>query len=110
LGGRGRSTRALPAHLDHGYLGVIALRRGDAAGAAAAAALLAHADGPYLFGAPDFWRAAMAATGGDADGALRHLRRAFANGLPHEPFVHADPHLAPLRGDPRLATLLAARG
>jgi DNA-binding SARP family transcriptional activator len=100
----------LQAHLDHGHLGVLALRRSDGAEAARLDALLASARGPQRFGSTHYWRAAMAAWRGERDAAVRLLRRAFADGLPYEPFVHADPQLAPLRGTPEFDALLAPRG
>ena len=38
------------------------------------------------------------------------LRRAFADGMPREMFIHTDPHLMPLRGHPRLEALMRPRG
>jgi hypothetical protein len=52
----------------------------------------------------------MAARRGEREAAVRLLRRAFADGLPYEPFVHADPHLAPLRGTREFDALLAPKG
>lgn len=100
----------LQAHVDHGSLGAIAVQRGDVAEAARIEALLARERGPFLFGAPHYWRAAMAALRGDAEGAARLLRRAFADGLPHEPFVHFAPQFAAVRDAPAMRTLLAPRG
>ena len=100
----------LQAHLDHGYLGMIAIRRGDGAGAARIDALLAGARSEHLFGSTHYWRATMAALRGDADAAVRLLRRAFADGLPHEAFIHADLHLDPLRASGVLDSVLAPRG
>jgi hypothetical protein len=100
----------LQAHLDHGYLGVLAIRRGNAAEAARIDALLAGAHGGYLFGSTYYWRAAMAALGGDAGNAARLLRRALAGGMPYEPFIHADPHFDPVRRVPEFAAILAPRG
>ncbi|HEX8391809.1 MAG TPA: BTAD domain-containing putative transcriptional regulator [Longimicrobium sp.] len=100
----------LGGHLDHGYLGVIAVRRGDAAGAARLDALLEGTRGDFLFGATHYWRAAMAVAGGEPERAVHLLRRAFAGGMPHEIHIHRDPHLAPLRGRPDFAALLAPRG
>lgn len=100
----------LQAHLDHGYLGVLAIRRGDEDEAARIDALLERERGPHRFGSTHYWRAAMAALRGDGDSAARLLRRAFAAGMPYEPFIHADPHLDELRGVPIIAALLAPRG
>ncbi|MFP5356369.1 MAG: TPR end-of-group domain-containing protein, partial [Gemmatimonadota bacterium] len=97
-------------HLDHGYLGVLAIRRGDEGEAARIDALLERERGAHLFGSTQYWRAAMAALRGDADSAVRLLRRAFAAGMPYEPFIHADPHFHELRGTAAFEALLAPRG
>jgi hypothetical protein len=52
----------------------------------------------------------MSALRGDVDAAARLLRRAFADGLPYEPFIHADPHFAAVRDAPAFAAVLAPRG
>lgn len=100
----------LQGHLDHGYLGVLAIRGGDEGEAARIDALLERERGAHLFGSTQYWRAAMAALRGDADSAVRLLRRAFAAGMPYEPFIHADPHFHELRGTAAFEALLAPRG
>jgi tetratricopeptide (TPR) repeat protein len=100
----------LQAHLDHGYLGVLAVRRGDAVEAARIDTLLEGARGGHLFGSTHYWRAAMAALGGNANAAARLLRRAFAGGMPYEPFIHTDPHFGPVRDAPEFAAILTPRG
>jgi DNA-binding SARP family transcriptional activator len=100
----------LQAHLDEGMLGVITARQGDTAALARWIALLEGLDGPFLYGAHWYWLAAIAAVRGDADRAIRMLRRAFADGLPMELFIHADPHLGRLRGDERFDALMRPRG
>jgi DNA-binding SARP family transcriptional activator len=99
----------LQAHLDHGYLGVLAVRRSDDADAARIDALLEHTREKQMFGSTYYWRASMAALRDDAEAAARLLRRAFADGLPYEPFIHADPHFALIRGTPVFAALLGPR-
>jgi tetratricopeptide (TPR) repeat protein len=100
----------LQAHLDHGYLGVLAIRRGDMAEAARIDVLLESARGGFLFGSTHYWRAAMAALRGDGTAAARLLRRALAGGLPHEPFIHTDPHFSPVLGTRDFGAILAPRG
>ena len=100
----------LQAHLDHGYLGVLAIRRGDVVEAARIDTLLEGARGRHLFGSTHYWRAAMAAIRGDASGAARLLRRALAGGMPYEPFIHTDPHFGSIRDAPGFAAILTPRG
>jgi uncharacterized protein HemY len=100
----------LQAHLDHGYLGAIAVRLGDVAEADRIEALLASTRGAHLFGSTHYWRAAMAGLRGDGVAAARLLRRALAGGQPHEPFIHVDPHFTRVRGLPEFASVLAPRG
>lgn len=100
----------LQAHLDEGMLAVIAARQGDTDALQRWCALLEGLDGPFLYGAHWYWLAAVSAVRGDADRAIRMLRRAFADGLPMELFIHADPHLGRLRGDERFDALMRPRG
>ena len=100
----------LQAHLDHGYLGAIAVRRGDDAEASRIDALLASARREHMFGSTYYWRAALAALRGDGTAAARLLRRAFADGMPYEPFIHSDPHFLHIRREPEFAAVLAPRG
>lgn len=99
----------LQAHLDEGYLAVIAAREGDAPEADRWCAHLETLDGPFLYGAPWFWLAAVAAVRDERDRAVTLLRRAFAGGLPHELFVHTDPHLLRLRGHAAFDALMRPR-
>lgn len=100
----------LQAHLDEGMLAVIAARQGDDASLDRWCVVLEGLDAPFLYGAHWFWLAAVAAVRDDVDRAVRMLRRAFADGLPLEMFVHTDPHLARLRGGERFDALLRPRG
>lgn len=100
----------LQAHLDEGYLAVIAARRGDHAAKEHRVEQLRTAGGPFLYGAHRFWLAAVAAVEDAPERAVGLLRQAFAEGLPHERFLHTDPHLARLRGTQRFDQLLRPRG
>ena len=100
----------LQAHLDHGYLGVIAARTGDEASVSRISQMLAAARDEHHFGSTFYWRAAIAAVKGDALTAARLLRRAFADGMPYEPFLHCDPHFARIRHHGDFAPVLAPRG
>jgi hypothetical protein len=64
---------------------------------------------PFLYGAQWFWLAAVAAERDEPDRVVRLLRRAFAEGLPHESFIHTDPHLARLRGHESFDALMRPR-
>jgi DNA-binding SARP family transcriptional activator len=99
----------LKAHLDAGYLAVIAARAGDTAEASRWCGRLEKLDGPFLYGAPWLWLAAVAAVRDQRDRAVSMLRQAFAGGLPHDLFVHTDPHLLRLRGHAPLDALLCPR-
>lgn len=100
----------LQAHMDEGYLAVIAARRGRDEEADRLAERLESLDLPFGFGAPRFWLCALAAVRGEKRRASSHLRRAFSEGLPHEMFLHTDPHLARLQGDPVFEALMRPRG
>jgi len=67
-------------------------------------------DGRFLYGAQWYWLAVVAAIRNDAERAVRMLRIAFADGLPMESFVHADPHFVALQGHPQMDALLRPRG
>lgn len=100
----------LQAHLDQGYLAVIAQIEGDEETAARWCAWLEALDRPFLYGAQWFWLAAVSALRGEKNEATRLLGRAFADGLPREIFLHTDPHLARLRGHPPFEALMRPRG
>ncbi|HEX6134756.1 MAG TPA: BTAD domain-containing putative transcriptional regulator [Longimicrobiales bacterium] len=106
----GEHHAQLRAHLDYGFLAVIASRRDDAPELKRWCGRLEALDGPFLYGAQWFWLAAVAALRDDRERAIRLLRRAFADGLPMEMFVHTDPHLARLRGDERFDAIMRPRG
>jgi len=88
----------LQAHLDEGYLAVIAAREKDPDETVRWCSALEEFGEPFLYGAQWFWLAAVAAVRDDRERAVRLLRRAFAEGLPMEMFIHTDPHLARVRG------------
>lgn len=100
----------LQAHLDEGYLAVIAAREGDAHETERWCAHLEELQVPFLYGAQWFWLAAVAALHNEPDRAVERLRRAFAEGLPHEHFIHTDPHLLPLKGHAAFDALVRPRG
>jgi DNA-binding SARP family transcriptional activator len=102
--------RYLQGHMDHGYLALLAARRGDDDEVAVLRRSLGEASGPFLFGTHWYWLACLDAVTGDHDRAAARLRRALAEGLPHEMFLHADPHLHDLRGHARYEAMMRPRG
>lgn len=96
----------LQAHLDEGYLAVIAVREGNDRDATRWCTYLQDLERPFLYGAQWYWLAAVASLRDDPDRAVRMLRRAFRDGLSMEMFLHADPHLLRLRGHAGLDALL----
>jgi DNA-binding SARP family transcriptional activator len=102
--------RYLQGHMDHGYLALLAARRGDDDAVADYRRSLSEASGPFLFGTHWYWLACLDAVAGEPDRAVARLRRALAEGLPHELFLHADPHLLHLRGHARYEAIMRPRG
>ncbi|MCX6143033.1 MAG: serine/threonine-protein kinase [Ignavibacteriales bacterium] len=87
-----------PDNIDyHGYLGVLAARRGDRAEAIKASSWLENQNRPYLYGAPLVWRASIAAVSSDQERAVMLLREAFAQGAEYGIEWHRDPDLESLR-------------
>jgi DNA-binding SARP family transcriptional activator/tetratricopeptide (TPR) repeat protein len=62
---------------------------------------------PYQAGAVDYWRGAIAAWSGESEQALTLLWRAYGEGMPRGPDLHADPFLQPLWGLPEFRNLIA---
>ncbi len=81
-----------------GRLGRTAAAAGDRDLALYVDSLLSIWDQPYVFGSAQAWRARIAANLGDSDQAVSLLREAFAQGLPHGPWLHRDNSLESLRG------------
>jgi Flp pilus assembly protein TadD len=90
--------------------GLLAARRGQRTAALQVDERLRRLTRPYDQGQTPYARARLAAQLGDLDAALTHLREALERGVPVGPAVHADPDLAPLRGDPRYRDLLRPKG
>lgn len=99
----------LQAQLDEGYLAVLAVRLGDQEARARWSAALRDMDRPFLYGAQWYWLACLAALEERKDDAVRMLRRAFADGLAFEMFLHTDPHLRNLRGYAPFDLLMRSR-
>jgi len=93
-----------------GALGLAAAHRGDRATAERVAARLAAVNGKYLFGAPEFTRAGIAATLGDRAVALALLRQAGEKGLPVAEYLHSSRDFDALRNEPAYQELVRAQG
>lgn len=100
-----------------GYLGAIAVRRGDAEEARRIEQLLEEPRSAGDAAAADYWRARMAALRGDRTRALSLLRQAIAKGLNHGAYfpsrsgsLHSDIDLEPLRDSRDFRELLRPKG
>ncbi len=88
----------VPTNLAYrGYLAVLAVRRGDRAGAERIAQELDTVSRPHLRGKNRYWQAVIAAQVGRREQAVSRLREAFAQGYYYGIELHRDPLLAPLR-------------
>ncbi|MFW5950846.1 MAG: BTAD domain-containing putative transcriptional regulator [Gemmatimonadota bacterium] len=92
------------------YLGAIAARSGDRAGAIACADSLAAMDRPYLFGRHTYGRAVIEGLLGERQTAVTLLREALSRGLPYGTQLHSDPDLLNLRGFEPFDRLLHPEG
>jgi tetratricopeptide (TPR) repeat protein len=100
-----------PDDIDYkGYLGALAVRRGDPETPLRIAAELEGIDRPYVFGAHMYWRSCIAALLGDRELAVRLLRDAFAQGFRYDVSLHRDVNLEPLRDYPPFQELLRPKG
>jgi tetratricopeptide (TPR) repeat protein len=94
----------------HGWIGVLAARRGDAEEARAMDAWLAELDRPYVFGQATHMRARIAALLGERDRAVALLEQAFREGYGEWPILHIEPDFATLRTYPPFRELVRPRG
>jgi tetratricopeptide (TPR) repeat protein len=86
--------------LVHGYLGLLAARRGDREEALRISDRLEGLADPYDHGRDRYVQATIAAQLGDLDRAMVLLRDAYARGRPFGIFLHSDMDLEPLRAFP----------
>jgi DNA-binding winged helix-turn-helix (wHTH) protein/tetratricopeptide (TPR) repeat protein len=91
-----------------GWLGVVAARRGDVDTADAMDRELAAMEDPYLYGYPEYYRAAIAAWRGQRGRAVGLLRRARSIGWGGYHLLHDDERLLfePLEGEPAYRAML----
>jgi serine/threonine-protein kinase len=92
-----------------GLAGLIAARTGDSVSARALADSLLARRQPYDRGVASEYRARIAGALGDNAAALRLVREALSEGGAYDLWLHRDPDLAAIRGDPAFAQLLAGR-
>jgi len=96
-----------------GYLGLLAAGRGDSVTAQEVSSWFEQLDRPYLWGAPYYWRAAIAAWSGDMDRALQLFRDSAAHGRALAgsfPPPHSDPVLQPLWNYPPFQKFIEPKG
>lgn len=93
-----------------GHLGALAARRGDREEADRISAALTSFPDPPLPMVHMLWRARIAALLGDSEQALFLLRKALAEGLPHELGLHTIPDFESLRRHPTFQQLLRPKG
>jgi len=103
--------RKFPENVEYlGRIGALAARQQRRDEAQRIADQLRNLDRKYLVGGHTLWRARIATLLGDHGAALELLREAFAQGVPYGIWLHRDPDLEPLRGDPGFRELLEPRG
>jgi hypothetical protein len=91
--------RADSTNVDYlGMTGLVFSRTGQRKLAQAVADTLVQRRRPYDRGAASLYRARIAATLGDREGAVARLREAFAEGAPYDLGLHRDIDLELLRG------------
>jgi len=86
----------------------LAARRADDAQAKQLSDWLATVRQPYLYGAPAFYRARIAAVLGDREQVVALLRAAFAHGYPSP--RHLDWNFSSVRTYPPVQELMKPRG
>jgi tetratricopeptide (TPR) repeat protein len=93
-----------------GYLGTLAVRRGERVEALRISDELASVDRPYLRGSNTLWRARIAALLGEEERAVSFLRQAHEQGVRLDVSIHRDMDLEPLRDSPSFEEFTRPRG
>jgi DNA-binding SARP family transcriptional activator/TolB-like protein len=93
-----------------GYLGVIAARRGDRAGAQQIAETLRTLGLPYLLGKNTYWRARIAALLGEQERAVELLAQAQSEGTGYIVQYHREADFESLRDYPPFRARLQPKG
>ena len=94
----------------HGWLGLIAVRRGDRAAADSISASLAERTGPITPGGVPYTRARIAAALGERERAVALLQDAFAQGWEYSVWDHRSIDFESLRDYPPFQKLLRPKG
>ena len=95
---------------DLGWLGRLACRLGNQAGARRVEEQLAAVKRPYLYGAHTYQRACIAALLGEKERAVILLEEAVSQGYVSWIIIHRDMDLEPLRGYPPYEELVKPKG
>jgi len=93
-----------------GYLGVLAVRRGDKGQAMEISDELSKIDRPYLFGGHTYWRACIAALLGEKERAVALLRESFSQGRNYGVYLHRDINFESLWNYPPFKEILRPKG
>jgi len=93
-----------------GRMGSSAALRGDTAAARRISDELSRITRPYTFGEPSYWRAAIAASLGEKETAVRLLTEALARGDRKMPEIHRVEEFQSLRGFEPFEALLRPKG
>jgi serine/threonine protein kinase/tetratricopeptide (TPR) repeat protein len=100
-----------PDNVDYqGYLGALAVRRGDGAEAMKISEELAKIDRRFLFGDHTYWRACIAALLGEKERAVALLKESFSQGRRYGVYLHRDINLEPLWDYPPFMEILRPKG
>ncbi len=94
-----------------GWVGALAARGGDRAGAQQADRWLAAFDDPYTRRGAILWRARIQAQLGETESAIGLLREAYTAGVTFQGSAfHGSPFLEPLREDPGFEEFVRPKG
>jgi serine/threonine protein kinase/tetratricopeptide (TPR) repeat protein len=93
-----------------GRMGSSAALRGDTAAARQVFDELSRITRPYTFGEPSYWRAAIAASLGEKETAVRLLGEALARGARKMPEIHRVEEFQSLRGFEPFEAMLRPKG
>jgi tetratricopeptide (TPR) repeat protein/TolB-like protein len=102
-----------PENVDcRAYLGALAARRGDRAGALEVSEWLQHHEHPHWSGRSTYRRARIAALLGEHERAVRLLREAMSEGawMFYDLHAHTDMDLEPLRDYPQFQEFMRPKG